>query len=141
MVAPSLCRGFPGRPGRGTPRVAPCFCSCSRVRVRLFTSARYLGRGSHTPRPHILAKSSKWWKSLPSLSRRNSTSRMSPLAAGGGGPYFRSFLVFSSCPTNRFNSVSLVVGVLVVIAAAYFAMNGCRTQSFGCACTNAIMIT
>jgi hypothetical protein len=51
---PSLCRGFPGSPGRGTPgregvgrvsalpRVAPCFCSCSRVRVRLFTSARYL---------------------------------------------------------------------------------------------------
>ena len=29
-------------PGKGTPRVAPCFCSCSRVRVKLFTSARYL---------------------------------------------------------------------------------------------------
>ena len=117
MVAPSFCRGLPGRPGRGTPRVAPCFCSCSRVRVRLFTSARYLGQHSHSTRPHILAKSSKWWKSLPSLSRRNSTSRMSPLAAGRGGAHFRSFLVFSSCPTSRFSSVSLGAGVSVVIQA------------------------
>ena len=60
---PSFCSGLPGRPGmissddhnyngddhtdddgpgNGTPRVAPCFCSCSNVRVKLFTSARYL---------------------------------------------------------------------------------------------------
>ena len=35
-LTPSLI-GFPGSPGRGTPIVAPCFWSCSRVRVRLLT--------------------------------------------------------------------------------------------------------
>ena len=40
-LIPSLS-GLPGRPGRGTPIVAPCFWSCSRVRVRLLTWIKVL---------------------------------------------------------------------------------------------------
>ena len=111
--------GLPGSPGSGTPIVAPCFCSCSRVRVRLFTwaeesivSSRYkyysylrpVHLGKLLEVVELLALLVQPELHLPDVAPAR---EMSELNFTKIFSHLRSFLVFSSWPTSRLSSVSL----------------------------------
>ena len=111
--------GLPGSPGSGTPIVAPCFCSCSRVRVRLFTWAQEIVMSSRYKYysylcPVHLGKLLEVVELLPLLVQPElhlpdvaPAREMSELNFTKIFSHLRSFLVFSSWPTSRLSSVSL----------------------------------
>ena len=111
--------GLPGSPGSGTPIVAPCFCSCSSVRVKLFTWAqesimdsRYkyysylcpVHLGKLLEVVELLTLLVQPELNLPDVAP---VQEMSELNFTKIFSHLRSFLVFSSWPTSRLSSVSL----------------------------------